>query len=394
MEELRLQLGDRLPIAVSLMAKSMGITTAELAKQMELGKVYSKDVLPNFGRALKEWARNNGALDKSLNNLRVQQARMITQTQLSGDIIFQSGWGEGLSDLYKTITEELKELEPLMKSIGRIGGSVFRLLAKVVGSLGSILKAVGKLLDWVTDKTGDWSAALLVIPTLFSAIASTRVIAMMTTMGGKAALLAKALNLIPSPLKYIGTMMGWLARKIALPLILLEEFANFITGGKKGVFNPSGISLKDRLSGKGKTPEQEAEELNGVITGPVIQAAQGAVEITHPELFGKRRYQAIGDAILNTRTRFVKNLGIDKLLENAGIPFDSKFYDTKSQTPFDPFTIFKTKTPALPNIPHLQQSATINIKIDASGYGADEVAGKIKQEVSDTMQGYFVSASN
>jgi tape measure domain-containing protein len=47
-EELRGQLGDRLPGAFAIMAKSMGITTAELDKLLKKGGVMADEVLPNF----------------------------------------------------------------------------------------------------------------------------------------------------------------------------------------------------------------------------------------------------------------------------------------------------------------------------------------------------------
>lgn len=47
-EELRLQLGDRLPGAFSAMANAAGVSRAELSKMMEEGKVITEDVLPAF----------------------------------------------------------------------------------------------------------------------------------------------------------------------------------------------------------------------------------------------------------------------------------------------------------------------------------------------------------
>ena len=53
-EEIRGQLGERLPGAFQILAKSMGLTTAELSKQLELGNVLSEEVLPNFARELEK----------------------------------------------------------------------------------------------------------------------------------------------------------------------------------------------------------------------------------------------------------------------------------------------------------------------------------------------------
>jgi tape measure domain-containing protein len=52
-EELRGQIGERLPGAFGLAAKAMGLTTAELGKQLQAGKILSADFLPKFAAQLK-----------------------------------------------------------------------------------------------------------------------------------------------------------------------------------------------------------------------------------------------------------------------------------------------------------------------------------------------------
>lgn len=53
-EEIRGQLGERLPGAFPILAKSMGLTTQELDKQLELGNVIADEVLPNFAKELEK----------------------------------------------------------------------------------------------------------------------------------------------------------------------------------------------------------------------------------------------------------------------------------------------------------------------------------------------------
>lgn len=52
MEELRGQLGDRLPGALQIAARAMGTGTAEFGKMVEQGKVLSEDFLPKFAAEL------------------------------------------------------------------------------------------------------------------------------------------------------------------------------------------------------------------------------------------------------------------------------------------------------------------------------------------------------
>lgn len=52
-EELRGQLGEAMPQALGIMAKSMGVTVNELGKMMEKGQLISNEVLPKFAREME-----------------------------------------------------------------------------------------------------------------------------------------------------------------------------------------------------------------------------------------------------------------------------------------------------------------------------------------------------
>lgn len=66
-EELRGQLGERLPGAFQLAAKAMGVTTAELGKMLEQGEVVADEFLPRFAKALTEQV--GAAADKAADRL-------------------------------------------------------------------------------------------------------------------------------------------------------------------------------------------------------------------------------------------------------------------------------------------------------------------------------------
>ena len=52
MEELRQQLGDHLPGAMNIAAKSMGMTTGEFMKAVAAGKILAGDLLPKMADEL------------------------------------------------------------------------------------------------------------------------------------------------------------------------------------------------------------------------------------------------------------------------------------------------------------------------------------------------------
>jgi len=73
-EELRRQLGNSLPAAVELMAKSMNVGTGELEKMLKMGEVLSSEVLPMFAQELDR-AYGDKAGDK-LETMRSQLDRV------------------------------------------------------------------------------------------------------------------------------------------------------------------------------------------------------------------------------------------------------------------------------------------------------------------------------
>jgi tape measure domain-containing protein len=72
-EELRGQIGERIPGAFGIAAKAMGVTTAELDKMMKDGKLMANDFLPKFAKQLKE---TYGAGQEPVKGLRAELNRL------------------------------------------------------------------------------------------------------------------------------------------------------------------------------------------------------------------------------------------------------------------------------------------------------------------------------
>lgn len=85
-EELRGQLGERLPIAMQAMAKAAGTTVAGLDKIMKAGKLLSADVLPKFADALNEMLPNINTdnIETSLNRLKNAFQEFTENTGIQG----------------------------------------------------------------------------------------------------------------------------------------------------------------------------------------------------------------------------------------------------------------------------------------------------------------------
>src|SRR5690606_20127337 len=77
-EELRRQLGERLPGAFGIMANALGVTLPQLDKMLKKGEVLSKDALPKFAAALEK-AYGIESL-KKIDTLAAAQGRLSTET--------------------------------------------------------------------------------------------------------------------------------------------------------------------------------------------------------------------------------------------------------------------------------------------------------------------------
>lgn len=105
-----------------------------------MGQLVSSEVLPKVAAELKKSALAGGAFEQALKGLRVTEGQLMTESQRAGNTIFKSGFEEGLSSLYKTISELLKTSGPQLEKLGKIFGNVFKGVAHVIKVLEPTLK--------------------------------------------------------------------------------------------------------------------------------------------------------------------------------------------------------------------------------------------------------------
>jgi tape measure domain-containing protein len=122
-EELRGQLGERLPGAFAIAARAMGVSTRELDKMMEQGKLVSEDFLPKFAAELE---RTFGpGLEAAMNTPRAQFDKfgnsILTLKELIG------------TELMPTATALINDV--FVPMVGLVGQNIQTIvaLAKIVG---------------------------------------------------------------------------------------------------------------------------------------------------------------------------------------------------------------------------------------------------------------------
>ena len=143
LEELRQQLGDRLPAAMSLSAKGLGITQEQLIKLVSSGSLATKDFIGPFTNALRSMAGEVSGITPTFENLKTA---LTTTAQVAGD----SGWTEiltlglrGLALAVGTVVIPLQGLFEIMSLLARGAG----VLAGAIFTLTNPMEALGELLD-------------------------------------------------------------------------------------------------------------------------------------------------------------------------------------------------------------------------------------------------------
>lgn len=137
-EELRGQLGERLPGAFQIAAKAMGVTTGELGKMLEQGQVIADDFLPKFGAALEQ--NLGGAAEKAAERLDAAVNRFDAAWEKLKQKAGDSGVSKAVSQELSAISRDLDAVSDGMDRAGKAGGGMWAQLgsgaAIAVGRVG------------------------------------------------------------------------------------------------------------------------------------------------------------------------------------------------------------------------------------------------------------------
>lgn len=208
-EELTQQLGEALGGSVQAMMRAAGFSNEkEFFKAVEAGQVMS-DVLPKFAIELKRMAREGGALDKVINKTRAEMNRFLSDLTRAKDAIFQGGLDEGLSYMFGSLSQMMKDFAPAAKAFGGAFKGAISTITAALRVLVSPLQVVTNLLaSWdISDRASSW---------LWNVVGA----------GGALALMAMGFNRIAVAIGLANTgllvMMGRLAA-MAVPALVIQD---------------------------------------------------------------------------------------------------------------------------------------------------------------------------
>ncbi len=182
-EELRGQLGERLPGAFRIAAEAMGVSTSELGKMLKAGEVLAEDFLPKLADALE--STFGDAAEDNINSFTGSMANLANQSLLFGKAFDDL---TGITDKVVAAIQTLaggieflrKNLVNMVSALTAAGaGLAFIARAQVATGIIFIANAIGK----ATQATVLWTIALFNNPvTGFAARLSkaAQVLAVMT----------------------------------------------------------------------------------------------------------------------------------------------------------------------------------------------------------------------
>ncbi|MEN2977861.1 tape measure protein [Tistrella bauzanensis] len=145
-EELRGQLAERLPGAFGIAARAMGVSTAELNKMMEQGKLISDEFLPRMAAELSDTYAK--ALPAALKSARSELNRLssaLDEQKAAFGKGFLGSLTGGLDGMWQTASAEeaLKRAEEIGEDIGAVAARMAQVAAWAVDHIDLLAAAAG-----------------------------------------------------------------------------------------------------------------------------------------------------------------------------------------------------------------------------------------------------------
>jgi tape measure domain-containing protein len=155
MEELRGQLGERLPGAFQTAAKAMGLTTQELDALVSSGKLTATEFLPKFAQALKDTFGDTSFVD----GYAASFARLQNSVSLAFIEIGNAGTFDALTKGVQLATAAVTGAVAGFKLLGEVAGAVAAAIA--TGNFSDLGSAIDAAMNKAADSTRGARDALL-----------------------------------------------------------------------------------------------------------------------------------------------------------------------------------------------------------------------------------------
>lgn len=260
-EELRRQLGERMPGAVAMMAEALGVGVGELQNMLKAGEVLSNDALPKFAAVIDR--RFGSQISRTFNRAGSNLGRLSNEFTRLAETIAGAGFLDELSIQFRDITSVLRsgDVQDAARAIGRgladatrIAGEgiiwliqnieeVGRVVRNIIGGVvlasfarfgAAILVAGQQMAVAVTAFRGLGAASAAITPQLAKAgaaagLSAQQLVKMQAGMTGAAAAggkLASRMGLVARGFSFLGGPVGVLIGALSLAPMAFSAFGD------------------------------------------------------------------------------------------------------------------------------------------------------------------------
>ena len=149
MEELRQQLGDRLPGALPALARELGITQDAMVRMVSSGQLLAVDVFPALEKALKKTFNTEGRIE-SVN----AQLERLKNTATQAMAALAGKDAENASAALNLLTDAAKDANVAMTGMGRVTGLAWASLRELSNWVSGAAKALVGLQPTAEETSG------------------------------------------------------------------------------------------------------------------------------------------------------------------------------------------------------------------------------------------------
>lgn len=269
MEELRGQLGDALPGAMSLMAKGLGLTDQQLVKLVESGGLLARDALPALAEALVQLGPKGGG---AVQGLVAEFNRLKNVVLEAGTTVANGAFGQALG---ATLSFASAAIQRVVFGVALIGES-FTVVGKQIGAVTAAVvtrdfKGLGDALAQIENESTEKLAGL-----------ADRITGTGTAAKGAAADVGTLAGQMTATATAIGTQTAalgentdtWLRRQVQVAEALASAEKESVTAGKVA----------------------EAKKTEGEALARVIELGGNEVEVKEAQAEAAREYAAALEA--------------------------------------------------------------------------------------------------
>nr|DAO34753.1 MAG TPA: tail tape measure [Caudoviricetes sp.] len=160
-EELKGQLAEGIPGSLQVFVKAsqeaFNDTTIDVEKLMDMmqkGELKAAKVLPFVAKYFAEAARNGGALDKALNSNRVAMQQMQQSWINFQNAIFQGGFGEQMTRVFRDLATILSSNGELATNLGNFFGGVIEGFWDMVTEIHDDFVLLDRIVSYYAEKLG------------------------------------------------------------------------------------------------------------------------------------------------------------------------------------------------------------------------------------------------